>query len=166
MFLILDYADTDLHTYISQKSEEIPIKVIKRIFYQILKGVEEIHKNNIIHRDIKPQNILVKDNRIIKLADFGLARGSGLPCKNISERVATLWYRPPDVILGNTNYSKSIDMWAVGCIMAQLFSENRIEIFRGKNEQDQLKQIYKVIGTPKLIDNPELETYLVPVNKL
>ena len=132
--------------------------MIKKLIYQILKGVEEIHENDVLHRDIKPQNILIKDFRVVKLADFGLAREEGVP-SNYTTEVATLWYRPPDVLMGNTNYSKSIDIWSVGCVMAELFCKEKRPLFMGKDWKDQIKKIFKVLGTPDLNKNPELATY-------
>jgi cyclin-dependent kinase len=85
---------------------------------------------------------------ILKLADFGLARASGIPVKNYTHEVVTLWYRPPDVLLGSKNYSTSIDIWSVGCIFAEL--SNLKPLFAGSNENDQLKRIFRVVGTPNV----------------
>ena len=84
----------------------------------------------------------------IKLADFGLARGFGIPVNAFSSEVVTLWYRPPDILLGSTNYSTPIDIWSVGCIMAELIL--LFPIFPGKNSQDQVRSIFKVLGTPSM----------------
>jgi cyclin-dependent kinase len=83
-----------------------------------LKGVEYIHKLRIIHRDLKPENLLISKDYVLKIADFGLARGYGLPMKNYKNDVTSLFYRAPDILLGNKNYTTSIDMWSVGCIFA------------------------------------------------
>jgi len=82
------------------------------------------------------------------LADFGLARASGIPVKNYTHEVVTLWYRPPDVLMGSKNYSTSIDIWSVGCIFAEMV--NMKPIFAGSSEKDQLKKIFKSLGTPSL----------------
>jgi len=87
-----------------------------------------------LHRDLKPQNLLVSKDGILKLADFGLARGSGIPVKCYTHEVVTLWYRPPDVLMGSKNYNSSIDMWSVGCIFAEM--SNLKPLFAGSNEQD------------------------------
>lgn len=83
---------------------------------------------------------------MLKLADFGLARSTGIPVKNYTNEVVTLWYRAPDVLLGSTNYSFTIDMWSIGCIMAELILMK--PIFMGKNEKEQIESIFKIIGTP------------------
>lgn len=99
-----------------------------------------------MHRDLKPQNLLVSKDGILKLADFGLARASGIPVKSFTHEVVTLWYRPPDVLLGSKNYNTSIDIWSVGCIFAEM--SNLKPLFAGSNETDQLKKIFRVLGTP------------------
>ena len=86
--------------------------------YQLLKGVSYIHKFKILHRDLKPQNLLISREGILKIADFGLARGYGIPVKNYTHEVVTLWYRPPDVLLGSRNYFTTVDIWSIGCIFA------------------------------------------------
>jgi cyclin-dependent kinase len=90
----------------------------------------------VLHRDLKPQNLLIKQDEILKLADFGLARAFGIPVKNFTHEVVTLWYRAPDILLGSKNYSTSVDMWSVGCIFAEIVT--RMPLFMGKNEQEQL----------------------------
>ncbi|NXT29619.1 CDK5 kinase, partial [Syrrhaptes paradoxus] len=86
--------------------------------YQLLKGLAFCHSRNVLHRDLKPQNLLINRNGELKLADFGLARAFGIPVRCYSAEVVTLWYRPPDVLFGAKLYSTSIDMWSAGCIFA------------------------------------------------
>lgn len=88
--------------------------------FQVLKGLEYCHANNILHRDLKPQNILIDKQGTVKLADFGLARFDTIPMKGYTNEVITLWYRPPEVLLGNRKYKGEIDVWSVGCIMAEM----------------------------------------------
>jgi cyclin-dependent kinase len=95
---------------------------------------------------LKPQNLLINREGILKLADFGLARAFGIPVKNFTHEVVTLWYRAPDILMGSKNYSTSVDIWSVGCIFAE--TVNRKPLFAGQNEEDQLMKIFKVRGTP------------------
>lgn len=100
-----------------------------------------------MHRDLKPGNLLVgEDNRTIKIADFGLARTFGLPLKTYTHEVVTLWYRAPEVLLGQKVYSTAIDMWSVGCIFYELCHNK--PLFPGKSEIDQIFRIFKTLGTP------------------
>ncbi len=85
-----------------------------------------IHKFKILHRDLKPQNLLISRDNILKIADFGLARGYGIPVRNYTHEVVTLWYRPPDVLLGSKNYLTTVDIWSIGCIFAGKFKKIKI----------------------------------------
>lgn len=132
-----------------------PIYTIQSYLYQILKGVNYIHKHKILHRDLKPGNLLITDNGIVKIADFGLARGCGIPVTNYSNEVVTLWYRPPDVLLGSKDYMTTIDIWSIGCIFAEMITGKAL--FTGLNDPDQIKKIFKVIGTPSEEAFPNLK---------
>lgn len=127
---------------------------IQSVMYQILNGLAFCHERKILHRDLKPQNLLLSAEGHVKLADFGLARGFGIPVNAFSSEVVTLWYRPPDILLGSTNYTTPIDIWSVGCIFAELIL--LYPLFPGKNNQDQVRRIFKVLGTPSI----ELLNYL------
>ena len=89
--------------------------------FQLLRGLSYCHSRNILHRDLKPQNLLINKSGELKLADFGLARAFGIPVRCYSAEVVTLWYRPPDVLFGAKLYTTSIDMWSAGCIFAGEF---------------------------------------------
>ena len=121
----------------------------------MLKGIEVCHKSKILHRDLKPQNLLISKEGILKLADFGLARASGIPVKNYTNEVVTLWYRPPDVLLGSKHYTTSIDIWSIGCIFVEMV--NMLPLFPGNSEGDELKRIFKFTGTPNTDNFPGLE---------
>ena len=94
--------------------------IVKSFTYQLLRGFGHCHDKKILHRDLKPQNLLISKQNVLKIADFGLARASGIPVKGFTHEVVTLWYRPPDVLLGSQKYSSSIDIWSVGCIFAEM----------------------------------------------
>lgn len=122
--IIFDYYDYDLKKFLKTK-DQLPELTIKNIMKQILSGVSYCHNKKILHRDLKPQNILLDSGGSkltilgnVKLADFGLARVLLLPLKTLTKEVQTIWYRAPEVLLGNNKYSFGVDMWAVGCIFA------------------------------------------------
>lgn len=87
---------------------------------QLLQGIAYCHEHRVLHRDLKPQNLLINKRMDLKLADFGLARAVGIPVRGYSHEVVTLWYRSPDVLMGSRHYSSTIDIWSVGCIMAEM----------------------------------------------
>ncbi len=161
--LIFEYCETDLKRIMDEKREEkLPLKTIKEYFYQIIKGLNYLHKKKIIHRDLKPQNLLINSENKIKICDFGLARGYGVPVKTYTNEVVTLWYRPPDILLGNKIYDISCDIWSAGCIFAEMLLGH--PLFSGKNESEQCEQIFHLIGTPDedtfnwLKESPEWNT--------
>lgn len=127
---------------------------IKYFLYQILCGLKYIHSADVIHRDLKPGNILCTLNGCLKICDFGLARGihaGFFKCHStvqphITNYVATRWYRAPELLLSNQPYSKSVDIWAVGCILAEFYA--RKPVFMGRDSMHQIFEIIKVLGTP------------------
>lgn len=131
-------------------------EVIKSFLYQLLKGVAYCHQKLVLHRDLKPQNLLISRQGQLKIADFGLARPFGAPVRSYSPEVVTLWYRAPDVLLGSKFYSTSIDMWSVGCVFAEMITGRPLA--SGTSVVDQLYKIQKVLGNPS--DWPEFEDAL------
>uniref|UniRef100_A0A8C4Q5A0 Cell division protein kinase 5 n=1 Tax=Eptatretus burgeri TaxID=7764 RepID=A0A8C4Q5A0_EPTBU len=129
------------------KSKGAILNINKSFMYQLLKGLAFCHSRNVLHRDLKPQNLLINRNGELKLADFGLARAFGIPVRCYSAEVVTLWYRPPDVLFGAKLYSTSIDMWSAGCIFAELANAGR-PLFPGNDVDDQLKRIFRLLGMP------------------
>ncbi|KHJ76200.1 hypothetical protein OESDEN_24180 [Oesophagostomum dentatum] len=101
----------DLSKYLERHPTGVDCLQIKLLLFQLLRGLDFCHKKKILHRDLKPQNLLLDDSGVLKLADFGLARAKSVPSRTYSHEVVTLWYRPPDVLLGSTEYSTSLDMW-------------------------------------------------------
>ncbi|KAI9193241.1 kinase-like domain-containing protein [Polychytrium aggregatum] len=146
--LVFEFMDQDLKKFMDTHGNQgaLDPMTVKKFMYQLLKGIAFCHENRVLHRDLKPQNLLINRNMELKLADFGLARAFGIPVNTFSNEVVTLWYRAPDVLLGSRNYSTSIDIWSAGCIMAEMFSGK--PLFPGKTNDDELIKIFKVLGTP------------------
>lgn len=117
---------------------------IKYILYQIFLGIEYLHSLNIIHRDIKSDNILINSDLKLKIADFGLASIKNVDC-NMNDYVVTRWYRAPELLTDNVEYDELIDIWSIGCIAIELINNNK-PLFCGKNVDDQLLQITSIIG--------------------
>uniref|UniRef100_A0A8B9DXT3 Cyclin-dependent kinase 14 n=1 Tax=Anser cygnoides TaxID=8845 RepID=A0A8B9DXT3_ANSCY len=136
-----------LHDIIHTKETLTLVFEYVLFLFQLLRGLSYIHQRYILHRDLKPQNLLISDTGELKLADFGLARAKSVPSHTYSNEVVTLWYRPPDVLLGSTEYSTCLDMWGVGCIFVEMIQG--VAAFPGmKDIQDQLERIFLVLGTP------------------
>ncbi|KAI8905583.1 kinase-like domain-containing protein [Gorgonomyces haynaldii] len=144
--LVFEYMDQDLKKFMDMSGGFIAPPLAKNFMYQLLQGVAYCHDHRVLHRDLKPQNLLINARLELKLADFGLARAFGIPVNTFSNEVVTLWYRAPDVLLGSRNYSTSIDIWSIGCIMAEMHSGK--PLFPGKTNEDQLLKIFKILGTP------------------
>jgi len=121
-------------------------KLVKSYLHQITQGILFCHQRRTMHRDLKPQNLLIDKNGVIKLADFGLARAFGIPIRVYTHEVVTLWYRAPEVLLGAPRYSYPIDIWSIGCIFAEMAT--RRPLFHGDSEIDQLFKIFRILSTP------------------
>lgn len=119
---------------------------IKSYTLQTLLGLEYLHLNWILHRDLKPNNLLVNANGCLKIGDFGLAKFFGSPNRAYTHQVVTLWYRCPELLFGARQYSTGVDIWAVGCILAELLL--RLPFLPGQSDLDQLTKIFQMLGTP------------------
>lgn len=152
LYFVFEYMKENLYQLIKSRDNPFPENVIKNILFQILQGLAFMHKHGFFHRDIKPENLLCMGPDLIKIADFGLAREirSRPP---YTDYVSTRWYRAPEVLLRATNYNSPIDMWAVGCIMAELYT--LVPLFPGRTEIDQIFRICAILGTPDQRDWPE-----------
>eukprot|EP00186_Timspurckia_oligopyrenoides_P004545 CAMPEP_0182445082 /NCGR_PEP_ID=MMETSP1172-20130603/3330_1 /TAXON_ID=708627 /ORGANISM="Timspurckia oligopyrenoides, Strain CCMP3278" /LENGTH=314 /DNA_ID=CAMNT_0024640785 /DNA_START=257 /DNA_END=1201 /DNA_ORIENTATION=+ len=150
LYLVFEYLDHDLKQYMVSKYGKgvgLPMDMCKHFCYQVLLGLRHCHANSIMHRDLKPQNLLVTaDAKTVKIADFGLGRVFSLPSGKYTHEVVTLWYRAPEILLGTKCYSTAVDIWSVGCIFAEMV--NGRSIFCGESEIEQLLAIFKIIGTP------------------
>ena len=137
---------------------------IRNIIYQIICGVKYLHSCNIMHRDLKPENILmILSNNLIKIADFGTAKEIPEYKNNsLTDYVCTRWYRAPECTLKSNNYNEKIDVWAIGCIMAELYTLK--PLFPGIDEFDQLNKILKIVGTPEYSEWPEGYTLVQKLN--
>uniref|UniRef100_A0A8C3AVF0 Cyclin dependent kinase 17 n=1 Tax=Cyclopterus lumpus TaxID=8103 RepID=A0A8C3AVF0_CYCLU len=144
--LVFEYLDKDLKQYMDDCGNIMSMHNVKVFLYQILRGLSYCHKRKVLHRDLKPQNLLINEKGELKLADFGLARAKSVPTKTYSNEVVTLWYRPPDVLLGSSEYSTQIDMWGVGCIFYEMAAGR--PLFPGSTVEDELHLIFRLLGTP------------------
>lgn len=159
--LVFEFLEWDLKKFMTNFGDISP-KIVKSLTYQTLAGIAHCHAHRHLHRDLKPQNLLINEARELKLADFGLARAFGNTTRAYSNEVVTLWYRPPDVLLGSQQYNTSIDVWSAGCIFAEMVTGK--PLFPGRSNVDQLLCIFKSLGTPNelswpgVTDLPEFNT--------
>ncbi|KAL7080524.1 hypothetical protein ACQ4LE_000816 [Meloidogyne hapla] len=154
--LVFEFVERDLREYMEELESMISISNVKLFLVQLLRGLTYCHYRRILHRDLKPQNLLINRIGELKLADFGLARAQSVPSKTYSNEVVTLWYRPPDVLLGSTDYSTHIDMWGVGCIFYEMLVHK--PMFPGSTTDEQLGLIFQKLGMPSIDIHPELCT--------
>ncbi|KIW49911.1 cyclin-dependent kinase 1 [Exophiala xenobiotica] len=166
LYLVMEFLDLDLKKYM----EALPVSeggrgkalpegstmdmqrlglgkdMVKKFMAQLVEGVRYCHSHRILHRDLKPQNLLIDREGNLKLADFGLARAFGVPLRTYTHEVVTLWYRAPEILLGGRQYSTGVDMWSVGAIFAEMCT--RKPLFPGDSEIDEIFKIFKLLGTP------------------
>uniref|UniRef100_A0A0L8FIA0 Protein kinase domain-containing protein n=1 Tax=Octopus bimaculoides TaxID=37653 RepID=A0A0L8FIA0_OCTBM len=122
--LVFDFMETDLEIIIKDSSIVLTPSHIKSYILQTLEGLNYLHAHWILHRDLKPNNLLINDEGVLKLGDFGLAKFYGSPNRIYTHQVVTRWYRCPELLFGARNYSTGVDTWAVGCILAELLLRN------------------------------------------
>lgn len=152
LYFVFEYMKENLYQLMKDRDKHFPEPVIRNMMYQVLQGLAFMHRHGFFHRDMKPENLLCMGPELIKIADFGLAREirSRPP---YTDYVSTRWYRAPEVLLHSTIYSSPIDIWAVGCIMAELYTFR--PLFPGNSEIDEIFKIFSVLGTPDKRDWPE-----------
>lgn len=159
IMMIFDYLDHDLTGLLTHPDMHLTEGHKKTIFRQLLDGLNYLHKRRVIHRDIKGSNILLDSLGTLKIADFGLARKMKVlrsgESPDYTNRVITIWYRPPELLMGSTNYGREVDIWGVGCLLIELYT--KVATFQGTEEISQLYKIYEIMGTPTLEYWPEIE---------
>ncbi|KAG9755770.1 mitogen-activated protein kinase, partial [Aureobasidium melanogenum] len=151
VYLIQELMETDMHRVI--RTQELSDDHCQYFIYQTLRALKAMHSANVLHRDLKPSNLLLNANCDLKVCDFGLARSAASTEDNqgfMTEYVATRWYRAPEIMLTFKEYTKAIDVWSVGCILAEMLSGK--PLFPGKDYHHQLTLILDVLGTPTMED--------------
>jgi serine/threonine protein kinase len=146
LYLIFELMDSDLKKTMDACPEPFAPDLVRSYTSQLLSGLSFCHCMGVMHRDLKPQNLLVCRDGTLKIADFGLSRAFTPPTRPLTVEVITRWYRSPDLLLGSNTYSPAVDMWSVGCIIAEM--SNRRSLFPGDSEIDQIHRIFRVMGTP------------------
>lgn len=177
IYIVSEFCEHDLlqiiHYHLHPEIRPIPERTVKSLIWQILNGVLFLHKNWIFHRDLKPANIMVTSGGVVKIGDLGLARKFNNPLQSLytgDKVVVTIWYRAPELLLGTRNYTPAIDLWAVGCILAELLSLR--PIFKGEEtkmdmnnkklvpfQTNQFQKIIEILGSPTLDNWPSLNKY-------
>ena len=156
VYLVFDFMETDLHAVVRANILEPVHKQF--IVYQSLKALKYCHTAGLLHRDLKPSNLLLNEDCVLKVADFGLARalheieGMAEPAGTLTDYVATRWYRAPEILLGSTSYTRAVDVWALGCIIAEMFIGK--PLLAGSSTINQIERIVEVTGVP---DAPTIE---------
>ncbi|XP_027352406.1 protein IMPAIRED IN BABA-INDUCED STERILITY 1 [Abrus precatorius] len=147
IYLVFEYMEHDITGLLSSPDIKFSEAQIKCYMKQLLSGLEHCHLRGVMHRDIKGSNLLVNNEGVLKVADFGLANfvssGHRQP---LTSRVVTLWYRPPELLLGSTDYGPAVDLWSVGCVFAELLVGK--PVLQGRTEVEQLHKIFKLCGSP------------------
>ncbi|KAK0600874.1 hypothetical protein LWI29_019066 [Acer saccharum] len=147
LYLVFEYMEHDLAGLASHPGLKFTESQVKCYMQQLLDGLDHCHSRGVLHRDIKGSNLLIDNNGILKIADFGLASFyDPHQIQPLTSRVVTLWYRPPELLLGATYYGTAVDLWSTGCILAELYAGK--PIMPGRTEVEQLHKIFKLCGSP------------------
>ena len=145
LFLVFEFLDMDLKKFMDSRNGPLAPGLVKSFLFQCLRGLAFCHARGVMHRDLKPQNLLVCQGRL-KIADFGLARAFCPPIRPLTHEVVTLWYRPPEILLGAQAYAPPMDLWAIGTILSEMVTKK--PLFPGDSEIDQIYKIFRQLGTP------------------
>jgi len=146
LVLVFELVDNDLKKYMRSVGCRLAPSTVKSLAFQLCRGVEFCHSKRIIHRDIKPQNLLIDHHMSMKIADFGLARAFSIPLPKYTHEVVTVWYRPPEILLGSALYSIPVDLWSIGCVLGEMATGQ--PLFAGDSEIDTIMKIFQKLGTP------------------
>jgi len=146
LVLVFEFLENDLKKYMKSVGGHLTPSTVKNLFYQLCRGTDFCHANRIIHRDLKPQNLLIDSHLRLKIADFGLARAFTVPVPKYTHEVVTVWYRPPEILLGASVYSIPIDIWSMGCIFGEMATG--APLFAGDSEIDTIFKVFQKLGTP------------------
>ncbi|KAJ2779288.1 Cyclin-dependent kinase catalytic subunit [Coemansia javaensis] len=157
LYLVFEFLDLDLKKYMDSVGPAgLSADQVKSYMHQLVKGLAFCHSRRTLHRDLKPQNLLIDQSGMLKIADFGLGRAFGVPLRVYTHEVVTLWYRSPEILMGSRQYSIGMDMWSVGCIFAEMV--RRRPLFPGDSEIDEIFKIFRIMGTPTEEIWPDLVT--------
>eukprot|EP00934_Nitzschia_sp_Nitz4_P000261 Nitzschia sp. Nitz4//scaffold5_size260463//176785//178425//NITZ4_001001-RA/size260463-augustus-gene-0.16-mRNA-1//1//CDS//3329555397//261//frame0 len=155
VFMVFEYMEYDLTGVLETQEIRLTQDHVKSWSQQLLSGCHYMHTNKVIHRDLKASNLLINHKGELKIADWGLARSWNSEMKHLTNKVITLWYRPPELLLGMVDYTTKIDMWSVGCIVAEMF--RRSGFLKGSNEATQLDLIFRTCGHPTPENWPNIQ---------
>jgi serine/threonine protein kinase len=144
--LVFEFVDLDLKVYMDNVKGLMEPLLVKSYMHQLLSAVHHCHSHGVLHRDLKPQNLLLDQNGGLKLADYGLARVFSVPMRCFTTGVVTRLYRAPELMLGSQRYSTGVDIWAAGCIFAEMVT-GRV-LFHGYTHIGQIYNIFQLLGTP------------------
>lgn len=145
LYLVFEYVEKNLLEVLEEQPQGLDPSLVRHYIFQLCQAIHWCHSNEVVHRDIKPENLLIDvAHRQLKLCDFGFARLLNNPNEELTDYVATRWYRAPELLLGSTQYSFSVDLWAIGCIMGEITDGQ--PLFPGESEVDQLYIIQKIVG--------------------
>nr|AAB28422.1 Cdc2216 product {P element-induced A to V mutation at residue 145} [Drosophila melanogaster, Peptide Mutagenesis, 297 aa] [Drosophila melanogaster]AAP13986.1 cdc2-like kinase [Drosophila melanogaster] len=148
IYLIFEFLSMDLKKYMDSLpvDKHMESELVRSYLYQITSAILFCHRRRVLHRDLKPQNLLIDKSGLIKVVDFGLGRSFGIPVRIYTHEIVTLWYRAPEVLLGSPRYSCPVDIWSIGCIFAEMAT--RKPLFQGDSEIDQLFRMFRILKTP------------------